>query len=87
MAEVNKTAEKEYSLDDVMNFLITMNDDINKRFDESDKKWDQLLRKPKTDQLKENKEVELKQVSDNNVVNNSEGIINKVSNNDNSNNE
>ena len=43
---------------------------INKRFDESDKKWDEWLRELKTDRLKENSEVELKQVSDNDNSNN-----------------
>ena len=72
--------EKEYTLNDIFNLC-------NKRFDEMDKKWDEWLRELKTARLKENSEVELKQVSDNNVVNDSEGIINQVSDNDNSNNE
>ena len=70
--------EKERSGEDVMNLLKTiydnmnkgfemMNkhfDNMNKRFDERDKIWDKILRKPETDKLKENTEVESKQVSD-----------------------
>ena len=89
--------EKEYTLNDIFNLINKrfdereemMNkhfDNINKRFDESDKILDEWLREVKTDRLKENT-VESKQVSDNNVVNDSEGIINQVSDNDNSNKE
>ena len=45
-------------------------DMINKQFDESDKILDEWLRELKTDRLKENSEVELKQVSDNDNSNN-----------------
>ena len=57
-------------------------EELNAKWDKRDEKW-----KREAEKLKESTEVELKQVSDNNVVNDSEGIINQVNANDNSNNE
>ena len=42
MAEVNETAEKERSLDDVMNLLKTMYDNMNKGFDNMNKGFNEL---------------------------------------------
>ena len=65
-------------LDDMISDVKGFNNDMKKQNEE----W-----RLETDKLKENTEGELKQVSDNNVVNDSERIINQVSDNDNSNNE
>ena len=64
-------------------------DMMDKRFVESNTIMNKQDEKWEGDgyQLKESTEVESKQVSDSNVVNDSEGIINQVSDNDNSNNE
>ena len=86
----NEDDQVAYSKDDIMDMLRTICREVNElkngtkgQLDEIDKKWGKLLRKPETDQLKENTEVELKQVSGgSNISNYNDTVENGVSESD-----